>query len=68
MSDTKRANPRSYDAERRNEWDKEGVGAHDRKCFTFWPKKRQEARREKAKERKNQKFEIRYCMCLATCL
>lgn len=30
--------------------------------------KRQEARRGKVKERKNQKFEIRYCMCSATCL
>ena len=40
LSDTKRANPRSYDAERRNEWDKEGVGAHDRKCFTFWPREK----------------------------
>lgn len=34
----------------------------------FGQRKRQEARREKAKERKNQKFEIRYCMCSATCL
>ena len=40
LSDTKRANPRSYDAERRNEWDKEGAGAHDRKCFTFWPREK----------------------------
>lgn len=40
LSDTKRANPRSYDAERRNEWDKEGAGAHDRKHFAFWPREK----------------------------
>lgn len=40
LSDTKRANPRSYDAERRNEWDKEGAGAHNRKHFTFWPREK----------------------------
>lgn len=49
-------NPRSYDAERRNEWDKDGAGAHDRKCFTFWPKKKVEGETQEGEGAKESKI------------
>ena len=64
----RRQNLRPRDAGRQSRRGKGARGFKGENTLHSGRWKRWETRRERTRGRKNQKFEIRYCICLATCL